>query len=211
SILLGQLSFDESQKILADIGLTAVQISSIGLALFTGSYMISREIERQTCLLMLSRPVSRDEFLLGKFGGIVLLISLLNIILPLGLLALLGKWGWLGSMAQIILSIWLEALVVLSMVFVLGVVLRPVLAVLAGIVIYLAGSWIGDLEFFAKKSGAFFSLMVSVAQWIFPNFYRFNWKNYFYLEQGLPATEINALLLHYVPWIVLLLTLSLVA
>ena len=137
SLLLGELSFDESQKILADIGLTAVQLSSLGLALFIGSFMISREIEKQTCLLMLSRPITRTEFLLGKFGGIVLLISLLNLTLPLALLTLLNRWDLATHMAQIILSIWLEALVILALVFMFSVFLRPVLAVLVGVVIFL--------------------------------------------------------------------------
>ncbi len=206
SLLLGELSFDEAQKILADIGLTAVQISSMGLALFTGSYMLSREIEKQTCLLMLSRPITRTEFLLGKFGGIVLLISLLNLTLPWALLALLGRWDLAAHMGQIVLSIWLEALVILALVFMFSVFLRPVLAVLVGVVIFLSGSWLEDMSFFAKRShDAFFKSAAEVAQWSLPNFYRFNWKNYFFLEKGVAAAEVSQLLLHYVPWITIFL------
>ena len=212
SVLLGQLSFDESQKILADIGLTAVQISSLGLALFIGSFMLSREIEKQTCLLMLSRPISRTEFLLGKFGGIVLLISILDLTLPWALLALLNRWDLAGHMAQIILSIWLEALVVLALVFMFSVFLRPVLAVLVGVVIFLCGNWLEDMSFFAKKSqDSFFKVASEVAKWCLPNFYRFNWKNYFFLEKGIASEEVGQLLLHYVPWITLFLVLAITA
>ena len=209
---MGQLSFDESQKILADIGLTAVQISSLGLALFIGSFMLSREIEKQTCLLMLSRPISRTEFLLGKFGGIVLLISILNLTLPWALLALLNRWDLAGHMAQIILSIWLEALVVLALVFMFSVFLRPVLAVLVGVVIFLCGNWLEDMNFFAKRSNdSFFKVASEVAKWCLPNFYRFNWKNYFFLEKGIASEEVGQLILHYVPWITLFLVLAITA
>ena len=209
SLLLGELSFDESQKILADIGLTAVQLSSLGLALFIGSFMISREIEKQTCLLMLSRPITRTEFLLGKFGGIVLLISLLNLTLPLALLTLLNRWDLATHMAQIILSIWLEALVILALVFMFSVFLRPVLAVLVGVVIFLCGSWLEDMSFFAKKSqDVFFVSASEVAKWSLPNFYRFNWKNYFFLEKGVASAEISQLLLHYGSWIAILLVIA---
>lgn len=212
SLLLGELSFDEAQKILADIGMTAVQISSMGLALFTGSYMLSREIEKQTCLLMLSRPISRTEFLLGKFGGIVLLISILNLTLPWALLALLNRWDLIGHMAQIVLSIWLEAIVVLALVFMFSIFLRPVLAVLVGVVFFLCGSWLEDMSFFAKKSqDSFFSMVSEIAKWGLPNFYRFNWKNYFFLENGVASAEVGHLLLHYVPWIAILLVLAIVA
>ena len=211
SLLLGQLSFDESQKILADIGLTAVQISSLGLALFTGSYMLSREIEKQTCLLMLSRPISRNEFLLGKFGGIVILISALNVTLPLALLALLNRWDLAQHMAQVVLSIWLEALVILSLVFMFSVVLRPVLAVMVGVVIFLSGSWLEDMAYFAKRSkDTFFQAASEVAKWILPNFYRFNWKNYFFLEKGVASAEVGQMVLHYVPWISIFLVIAII-
>jgi Cu-processing system permease protein len=211
SVLLGELSFDESQKILADIGLTAVQVASLGIALFTGSYMISREIEKQTCLLMLSRPITRTQFLLGKFSGIVLLISLLNVTLPLALLALLNRWDLFPHMAEIILSVWLEALVVLALVFMFSVVLRPVLSVMVGVVAFLCGSWLEDMSYFAKKThDTFFTAASEGIKWILPNFYRFNWKNYFFLEKGLPSADIGQLVLHYVPWIVMLLVISIV-
>jgi ABC-type transport system involved in multi-copper enzyme maturation permease subunit len=206
SLLLGELSFDEAQKILADIGFLAIQISSIGLALFTGSFMLSREIEKQTCLLMLSRPVTRTEFLIGKLSGVILLITLLNLSLTLALTLLLGAWSSFGNMLEISFSLWLEAIVILSLVFLLSIFLRPVLAVMTGVTVYFAGSWLDDLSFFAKKSNdAAFKTLAEIAQWIFPNFYRFNWKNYFFLQKGLTSQDMTALSLHYIPWVILLL------
>jgi Cu-processing system permease protein len=209
SLLLGELSFDEVQKILADIGFLSIQISSLGIALFSGSTMLSREIEKQTCLLMLSRPITRTEFLLGKYFGIVLLITLLNVSLSLALLLLLGTWSWSIHMMQIAFSLWLEALVLLSLVFVFSIILRPVLSVLCGLTIYFAGSWLEDLSYFAKKSGdAGFENFSRAAGWIFPNFYRFNWKNYFFLEKGLAGADMAAVIFHYIPWAALMLIVS---
>lgn len=209
SLLLGELSFDESQKILADIGLMAIQICSLGLALFTGSYMLSREIEKQTCLLMLSRPITRAEFFLGKFSGIVILITVINFFLSLGLLGLLNKWEWSLHMFQVVLSIWLEALVVLSFVFLFSVILRPVLSVMIGVMVFLVGHWLEDMTYFAQKTKDEGLMMLStVLKWCFPNFYRFNWKTYFFLEKGASAQDMMALAMHYVPWIVLLLVLA---
>jgi Cu-processing system permease protein len=209
SLLLGELTFDESQKILADVGFLAIQIASLGIALFTGSTMLSREIEKQTCLLMLSRPITRTEFLLGKFFGIVLLITMINASLSFGLILLLGTWAWTVHMIQISLSLWLQALVVLSIVFACSIVLRPVLSVMVGLTIYFAGSWLEDMAFFANKSkDAGLMAFSKVAEWIFPNFHRFNWKNYFFLEKGLEASDMVALTTHYIPWTVLVLIIA---
>ena len=77
SFLLGALSFAEQRKILADFGFLAIEIGLLGVSLFSGSYLISKEIEKQTCLLILSRPVSRQQFILGKILGVVALTTLL--------------------------------------------------------------------------------------------------------------------------------------
>ena len=57
SFLLGALSFAEQRKILTDFGFLAIQISGLGISLFSGAYLLAKEIEKQTCLLILSRPL----------------------------------------------------------------------------------------------------------------------------------------------------------
>lgn len=209
SLLLGQLSFDEAQKILADVGFLAIQVASLGVAVFTGANTLSREIEKQTCLLMLSRPITRTEFLIGKLVGIVLLITLLNVCLTLGLLFLLGTWSWLGSIFQVAFSLWLEALVVLCLVFFFSIFLRPVLAVLLGLTVFFAGNWLEDLSYFANRSkDSGLQFLSRLCDWIFPNFYKFNWKNYFFLEKGLLFQDVVAVTAHYGAWIVILLILA---
>lgn len=206
SLLLSELSFAEVQKILADMGFMAIQVSSLGISVFAGSTLLSREIEKQTCLLMLSRPITRTEFLLGKYVGIVLLVTVLNICLSWALLLLLGTWSWSIHMFQVSLSLWLESLVVLSIVFLFSIFLRPVLAVMCGLTIFFAGNWLEDVAYFAKKSNdPGLQIFSDVAKWLFPNFYRFNWKNFFFLEKGVSGSDLAALGLHYVPWIVIVL------
>lgn len=202
SVLLGELSFNEKQKILADIGLMAIQLAAVGIALFTGSFMLTREIEKQTCLLTLSRPVSRTEFLLGKFFGIVLLNTLLVFSLALGLVILMMQFESVGEILVISTSLWLESFVVLSMVFWVSVFLRPVLSVMTGAVLFLLGHWLADLKFFAEKSkSAAFQLFAEICNWIVPNFYKFNWKNYFFIESGIDAKSFAVMLVHYMAWI----------
>ena len=61
SFLLGALSFQEKQRILAHFGWLAIQLSSLGISLFLGSYWLHNEMDRQTCLLILARPIARDQ------------------------------------------------------------------------------------------------------------------------------------------------------
>lgn len=74
-------TFGEDVKMLKDTGLTLVMILGIGLALWTASVSVADEIEGRTALTVLSKPVSRRTFILGKFSGIVLSVAILFLIL----------------------------------------------------------------------------------------------------------------------------------
>ena len=194
SFLLGALSFAEQRKILTDFGFLAIQISGLGISLFSGAYLLAKEIEKQTCLLILSRPVSRAQFIVGKLLGVLALNSLLMGSLTVLLWILLGLWKepqFLLSFLEIALSLWCESAVILCLVIFFSLVVRPVLALGAGFMVFLLGHWLGDLAFFAEKSREdMFVQAVKVLHWLTPNFYRMNWKSAYFLEKGIPAENI---------------------
>jgi ABC-type transport system involved in multi-copper enzyme maturation permease subunit len=212
SFLLGALSFAEQRKILADFGFLAIQVGMLGISLFSGSYLIAKEVEKQTCLLILSRPVSRDEFILGKFFGVLSLNTILSFALAVFLWLLLGLWNesqnWL-SFVEIWLSLWFESAVILALVICLSLIVRPVLALCAGIIVFLLGHWLGDLTFFAEKSKeAVFIQGVKVLHWITPQFYRSNWKSAYFLENGIPIQSFGWMILHLSSWLILLILIT---
>ncbi|AHI05093.1 pilus biogenesis protein and ABC-type transporter [Bdellovibrio bacteriovorus W] len=207
SFLLGALSFAEQTKILTDFGFLAVEITSLGVALFSGAYLIAKEIEKQTCLLILARPISRSQFILGKYLGLLFLITLFNFAISLVLWILLGLWKTpeqFGAFISISLSLWLESAVVLSFVLFWSLVVRPVLALGAGVGLFLLGHWLEDLKFFANKSGdEVFIFMADAAVWVTPQFYRSNWKSAYFLEKGIPLENVTWMILHLCAWIVI--------
>ena len=184
----------------------------LGISLFSGAYLLAKEIEKQTCLLILSRPVTRDQFILGKIFGVLALNTLLMIFLGVLLWALLGLWNepqlW-GSFAEICLSLWFESAVILGLVIWLSLVVRPVLALSSGFVIFLLGHWLGDLAFFAEKSKeAVFIQAVKVLHWIVPNLYRLNWKSAYYLEKGLSGSDVLWMAAHMTGWFLIYILLT---
>ena len=70
-LLLGQLSIRQDQKIIKDIGLAAMDLFGTLIAVFIGVGLVSKEIERRSLYPLLAKPVSRSEFFLGKFAGLV--------------------------------------------------------------------------------------------------------------------------------------------
>ncbi|NUN06120.1 MAG: ABC transporter permease [Bdellovibrio sp.] len=212
SFLLGALSLAEQRKILADFGFLGIEIGLLGVSLFSGSYLISKEIEKQTCLLILSRPVSRSQFMMGKIFGVIALNTLLLVSLALVLGGLLGVWSDIDTLLaylKICLSLWFESSVVLGWVICLSLVVRPVLALGGGVIVFLLGHWLGDLTFFAQKSkDEFFLLGVRFFHWVTPNLYKLNWKSAYFLDTGIPLQNFFWMLAHMTGWMILLVLLA---
>ncbi len=81
SIYIPYNTFGEDIKMYKDSGLTLIRVLAIFLAVWAASKSVAEEIEGRTALTVLSKPVGRREFILGKFGGIGLTIALLFILL----------------------------------------------------------------------------------------------------------------------------------
>lgn len=205
SFLFGALSMSEQYKMIADFGMLGIHLAGLGIGLFSGAHIIAKEIEKQTCLLMLSRPISRGQFILGKSTGLSLIITMLMaglIALVYVLLSAIGK-GQLVNLLMIGSELWLQSIAVTFFVILMSLVVRPSLALGAGIVLFLLGQWLGDLAFLAKKANdASLEKLVEIVHWIVPNFYKFNWKSWYYLDTGIGFSNFGIMILHYSSWII---------
>ena len=74
SYVASEFTYGVPQKIALEFGLGIVTISSVAIAIFMGSTLLSSEISNRTAYLVLSRPISRQSFILGKFLGMGLIL-----------------------------------------------------------------------------------------------------------------------------------------
>ena len=72
SFLLGQLTAGQDVKIIKDLGLAATVVFGLFIAIFIGIGLVSKEVERRSIYSLLSKPVSRAQFIAGKYAGLVL-------------------------------------------------------------------------------------------------------------------------------------------
>ena len=96
AVFLGDLSGGQERKIVVDLGLSALLLFGVFIAIFVGVGLVYKEIERRTVYAIFSKPVSRGEFLVGKFLGLCLTLLVNVILMGLGIsLALLFvRRGW---------------------------------------------------------------------------------------------------------------------
>src|SRR5271157_4049812 len=72
AVLLGNISVGVEQMVLVNLGLAAISVFGLLIAIFIGIGLVSKEIERRTIYNILSKPVTRAEFILGKYAGLLL-------------------------------------------------------------------------------------------------------------------------------------------
>ena len=68
SVLLADLSITEHHKVIADMGLAAINLIGVIIAIFVGISLVNKEIERRTIYTIMARPISRTFFILGSIS-----------------------------------------------------------------------------------------------------------------------------------------------
>src|SRR6476646_3931266 len=89
AILVGQISIEIERLVVINLGLTAVSLFGVVIAIFIGIGLVSKEIDKKTLYTVLSRPVRRWEFILGKYFGLGLTLLVNTFFMALGFFAAL--------------------------------------------------------------------------------------------------------------------------
>lgn len=211
SIILGQMTFAEEQKILTDFGLAAIELSGVFVAILSGSYLISREIEKQTCLLLLARPLNRSQFILGKWFGLVELTFFLFVTSGFFLWLLINDYSPWVNYTFVLFSSFLKMITILSFVILSSLIFRPLLAMISASGVYLVGHWLDDLDYFANKSNSpIYKMFSEVLGYFVPQFYRYNWKSFYFIEHKVELVNLGSMSIHYLSWILIYLFFSIV-
>ena len=101
SYLIGQLTAGEDLKIIKDLGLAAMSLMGLFIAVFIGVGLIAREIDRRSVYAVLAKPVRRHELILGKYLGLVGTLFVNLAVMALAYYVVLAYIGWTISPAAL--------------------------------------------------------------------------------------------------------------
>lgn len=148
SVLIASLSYVEGERIIQDIGLAAMQLFSVGIAIFVGIGLIHGEVERRTVYTILAKSITRSEFLLGKYLGL-----LLTVWLQLGLMAVAFAGVSVAAGASLtlthfvaVLGMAMELAVVVAVATLFSTFTTPMLAAFFALGVYCIGHLTRDLN-----------------------------------------------------------------
>ena len=176
TLVLGQLSFNEEIRATVDIGMAGISLFAILMAIFLGISLLHKEIEKRSLYLILSKPVSRPAYMVGKFMGLtgtMVVQILLMTIVWLIVLGIQGKAPSSGLAVAVVLIVF-ETMLVISLALFFSSFSSPFLSGLFCLGIFIAGRN-ADLiaELAKRKSLAWMGPMLEGVAAVVPNFYLF--------------------------------------
>ena len=180
SILLGSLSIAEQEKIIVDMGLASINLVGVMIAIFVGIGLVSKEIERRTIYTILAKPISRPQFILGKYAGLVMTLGI-NLAIMFSLFAL-TLWLTRVPLTMVLVQaaglMMVEFLIVTAIALLFSTFSTPTLSATLTLGLYLIGHLLSDLKGLSEKSSnAVMNAVITGLYYLCPNLEVLNVKS----------------------------------
>ena len=222
-ITIPMFAFDTG-KVAVELTSASITLAGLAIVIFLGIALIAKDIHQRSVCMILSRPVPRSAYILGKFCGVG--VTVLIAVLVIGVMGLISaaigvkfivememprNFSWVVLTATIIYQ-YLALLIMTATAFFFAVsTSNEYLSMLFTFCVYIIGNSLETIvkilqagEFF--KSGAGYLNVMKILTWIFPNFSAFNLRSYLGYGIALPWPDLMWIGLYGVFYIAILLT-----
>ena len=179
AILVGQISIGIERLVVVNLGLTAVSLFGVVIAIFIGIGLVSKEIEKRTLYTVLSRPVGRWEFIVGKFFGLAGTLVVNTFFMAIGVFAALlyVSHGFERADGWILVAVYfiiLQFLMMTAIALLFSSFSSPLLSAVFAFSLFVIGSFAEDLRGFAAMAQGASHWLATGAAYLVPNFSSLN-------------------------------------
>ena len=180
AIFVGQISIGIEQSIIVSLGLSAISVIGLFIAVFIGVGLLSKEMDKRTLYALLAKPVERWQFLLGKFFGLVMTLAVNTAAMGMGLF--LALWVVRHPLERGDLYLFVAVyLILLKLALIVAIALlfscftTPFLAILFTVILYVAGVFASGLRSMpgVELAPSALALLRGIS-YVLPNFENFN-------------------------------------
>jgi ABC-type transport system involved in multi-copper enzyme maturation permease subunit len=174
AVLVGQISIDIERLVVINLGLTAVSLFGIVIAIFIGIGLVSKEIDKRTLYTVLSRPVRRWEFIAGKFFGLAGTLVVNTFFMAVGVFAALAYVSrhFQPSDTSVLVALYfivLQFVVITALALFFSSFSSPLLSAVFAFSLFVIGSFAEDLRGFAKMTHGITHWLATGAAYLVPN------------------------------------------
>jgi ABC-type transport system involved in multi-copper enzyme maturation permease subunit len=176
SLVLGQLSFNEEIRATIDVGMAGISLFSVLMAIFLGITLLNKEIHQRTIYPILSRPISRSAYVVGKFFGLVATLSVLIALMVGVWLIVLAIQGFspAGGIFFAVILIFCETVLVVALALFFTSFSRPFLSGLFCLGLFAAGRNAElIIQLAERKSMEWMAPILEGVTAVIPNFHLF--------------------------------------
>jgi Cu-processing system permease protein len=165
SYLLSQLTAGQDIKVIKDIGLAAMSLFGLFMAVFIGIGLVSKEVEKRSIYALLTKPIRREEFIIGKYLGLVLTLFVNLTIMAVAFYAVLGAVAWIDgawyrphweapavdpALLKAVAMIFLQLAIVVAVALFFSTFSSPMLSAALTFGLYVVGHFNADLRNFER-------------------------------------------------------------
>src|SRR5262249_18081715 len=181
SMFVSDLSISQETEFTASLGLSAMRVFGALIAIFVGVGLVYKEIDRRTIYNLLSKPVHRFEFIIGKYLGlcVTLLVNSIVMIVATEAAILYVNGGWVGVQKAVLAAgflIYLELALVIAMALMFSSFTTPIFSALFSFAVDVIGQLSGDLLQMAEMMGSGVSrAALKVLYYVLPNLQNFSY------------------------------------
>lgn len=210
SLILMRLTLGEFHRLLLDIGLGSVNIFSVLIAIFVGIGLVNKEIEKKTIYTIISKPVARYEFLIGKYFGLTITLLVNILIMTAGLLAVLVAQDVPveAVLFKAIGLILLECMVVTAVALLFSTFTSATLSAIFTLAIYVIGHLTPDLKAFGQRMEGLGRNVLKGMYYLLPNLDRFNLKGHVTHQLDVPLNDLMLIVAYGMAYTAFLLMLA---
>ncbi len=211
SYVLGAISVYQEIKIIKDLGLAAISVFGIVIAIFIGIGLVSKEMEKRTLYSVLPKPISRSQFLLGKYFGLCLTLFVNVLIMTVGLYVLLltMKHPFDPGLLKAIFLIYIKLALLVAVAILFSTFTSSTLAGIFTGFVYVAGYFSSDLKNLdSVMESAFLPQVTRVVYYLLPNFKNFDVKAAVLAGNPVPWSQLGWATTYAATYVALLLVVS---
>ncbi len=193
SYLISQLTAGQDMRIIKDLGLAALSIFGLLIAVFIGVGLVTKEVEKRSVYGLLTKPLSRAQFLLGKYAGLVMTLGVNLTVMTLALYAVLFYSNWMSPgglrlsweapavdprLLVAIVLIFTELMLVTALALFFSTFTSPLWATLLTLGLWVAGHFNSDLRNFGTIVDSAPAIWLArVIYYVIPNLAPFDVKS----------------------------------
>lgn len=214
SFFLATVSLEQNSRVLQNIGLASIHLFAVFICVFVASTSINRDLERRVLYLLLPKPISRNQYVFGKFLGMLLLLAttlfVLGALFSVG--SLLTDRSLLTGNLIVFGFSFLEIALLSALAILFATFTAPLNATLYSLALFFIGHSLTYVRQYLERFGSEFShTLFTACYYLLPNLEKFDVRQAVLYNVAITPAQVGWALLYALVYITFLLGLAMAA